>query len=60
MFIDEAWIFVKAGNGGSGCRSFEKMHGKRYGRPTGGDGGGGEGLDLGGEHEVLEVPVSDA
>jgi len=41
MFIDEAWIFVKAGDGGSGCRSFEKMRGKRYGRPTGGDGGSG-------------------
>lgn len=40
-FVDEAWIFVKAGNGGSGCRSFEKMRGKRYGRPTGGDGGSG-------------------
>ncbi len=41
MFIDEAWILVKAGNGGSGCGSFEKMRGKRYGRPTGGDGGSG-------------------
>ena len=41
MFIDEAWISVKAGNGGSGCRSFLKMRGKRYGRPTGGDGGRG-------------------
>lgn len=41
MFIDEAWIFVKAGDGGSGCRSFQKMRGKRYGRPTGGDGGSG-------------------
>ncbi len=40
-FIDEAWIVVKAGDGGSGCGSFQKMRGKRYGRPTGGDGGKG-------------------
>jgi len=40
-FIDEASIFVKAGDGGNGCRSFERMRGKRYGRPTGGDGGRG-------------------
>ena len=41
MFIDEAKIFVKAGDGGGGCRSFERMRGKKYGRPNGGDGGRG-------------------
>ncbi len=41
MFVDEATISVKAGNGGNGCRSFERMRGKRYGRPNGGDGGRG-------------------
>ena len=41
MFVDEARIFVKAGNGGSGCRSFERMRGKKYGRPNGGNGGSG-------------------
>jgi len=41
MFVDEARIFVKAGSGGNGCRSFEKMRGKKYGRPNGGSGGDG-------------------
>jgi GTP-binding protein len=41
MFVDEAKIFVKAGNGGAGCRSFERFRGKKYGRPNGGDGGKG-------------------
>ncbi len=45
-FIDEAWIYVKAGDGWRGCRSFEKMRGKRYGRPTGGDGGSGGNIVL--------------
>ncbi|MBU4375885.1 MAG: GTPase ObgE [Candidatus Omnitrophica bacterium] len=46
MFIDEAWIYVKAGAGGDGCRSFENMRGKRYGRPTGGNGGEGGNIVL--------------
>ncbi len=41
MFVDEARIFVKAGNGGGGCKSFESIPGKKYGRPNGGKGGGG-------------------
>lgn len=41
MFVDEAKIFVKAGDGGGGCKSFEKIRGKKYGRPNGGDGGRG-------------------
>lgn len=41
MFVDEAKIFVKAGNGGNGCTSFERFRGKIYGRPNGGDGGRG-------------------
>lgn len=41
MFVDEAKIFVKAGNGGNGCTSFEKVRGKKYGRPDGGNGGRG-------------------
>ena len=41
MFVDEARIFVRAGNGGGGCRSFEKIPGKKYGRPNGGSGGKG-------------------
>ncbi len=41
MFIDESTISVKAGNGGNGCRSFERMRGKKYGPPNGGIGGKG-------------------
>lgn len=41
MFVDEAKISVKAGNGGNGCRSFQKIAGRHYGRPTGGCGGKG-------------------
>ncbi|MEA3306007.1 MAG: Obg family GTPase CgtA [Candidatus Omnitrophota bacterium] len=41
MFVDEARIFVKAGDGGRGCKSFERMRGKKYGRPNGGIGGNG-------------------
>lgn len=52
MFIDEAWIYVKAGNGGSGCRSFEKIRGKRYGRPTGGDGGEGGNIVLAADNNI--------
>ncbi|MFH1791537.1 MAG: Obg family GTPase CgtA [Candidatus Omnitrophota bacterium] len=41
MFIDSARVFVKAGSGGSGCTSYERQKGKKYGRPDGGNGGDG-------------------
>lgn len=41
MFVDEAKIFIKAGDGGAGCKSFESVRGKKYGRPDGGNGGKG-------------------
>ena len=41
IFIDEARIFVKAGNGGKGCESFYRDKYTRYPRPDGGDGGRG-------------------
>lgn len=40
-FVDEARIFVKAGNGGKGCESFYQDKFTRYPRPDGGDGGKG-------------------
>ncbi|MFA5060381.1 MAG: GTPase ObgE [Candidatus Omnitrophota bacterium] len=40
-FVDEARIFVKAGNGGKGCESFYSDKRTRYPRPDGGDGGKG-------------------
>ncbi len=40
-FVDEAKIFVKAGDGGKGCRSFYRDKYSRYPKPDGGDGGRG-------------------
>lgn len=40
MFVDEAVILCKAGDGGKGCQSFDRRNPRRP-RPTGGDGGPG-------------------
>lgn len=41
IFVDEARIFVQAGNGGQGCESFYRDKYMRYPKPDGGDGGKG-------------------
>ena len=41
MFIDEARIFVKAGDGGDGCNSLYRDRVNRIGTPDGGPGGDG-------------------
>ncbi len=41
MFIDEAKIYVKAGDGGNGCHSFYRDKYQRRGIPDGGNGGRG-------------------
>jgi len=41
IFVDEARIFVQAGDGGQGCESFYRDKYMRYPKPDGGDGGKG-------------------
>ncbi len=52
MFIDEATIEAKAGDGGNGCHSYEKMKYKPKGRPDGGNGGRGGSIILIGSSTV--------
>jgi GTP-binding protein len=40
-FVDQAKIFVKAGDGGKGCSSMYRDKYMRWGKPNGGDGGKG-------------------
>ncbi|HUP04267.1 MAG TPA: GTPase ObgE [Bryobacteraceae bacterium] len=52
MFIDEARILVKAGDGGNGCLAFRREKYVPRGGPSGGDGGrGGDVVMVADEHE---------
>lgn len=41
MFVDEARVHLRAGDGGAGVTSFKKVRGKPRGKPEGGNGGDG-------------------
>lgn len=41
LFVDQAKIYVKAGDGGNGCQSLYRDKWNRKGKPDGGDGGKG-------------------
>jgi GTP-binding protein len=41
VFVDEARVFVRAGDGGAGVVAFRKLRGKPRGKPEGGSGGAG-------------------
>jgi GTP-binding protein len=51
-FIDEARIYVRAGNGGDGAMSFRREKFVPYGGPDGGDGGRGGDVILRATHNV--------
>ena len=51
MFVDQAKIYVKAGDGGNGCVSFHREKYVAAGGPDGGDGGkGGDVLFVADDH----------
>lgn len=52
MFIDETVIHVKAGDGGNGCFSYERLKYKPKGGPDGGDGGRGGHIYLQGSSNI--------
>lgn len=52
MFIDEAEIYVKGGDGGNGCVSFRREKYEAFGGPDGGEGGKGGDVILRAVHGV--------
>lgn len=55
IFVDEARIFVHAGDGGQGCESFYRDKYMRYQRPDGGDGGRGGDIVVQASRSVLTL-----
>lgn len=57
MFIDEAKIYLKAGNGGNGCVSFRREKYIPNGGPDGGDGGNGGSVILKATRHVNDLSL---
>ena len=51
-FLDEAKIYLKAGDGGPGCVSFRREKYVEFGGPDGGDGGKGGDIILKGNSQL--------
>ena len=51
-FLDQAKIYIKAGNGGSGASSFRREKYVEFGGPDGGDGGSGGSIILESERNL--------
>jgi GTPase len=55
LFIDEAIIQVKAGDGGNGSAAFRREDGVPHGGPSGGDGGDGGSIILVADHTLTSL-----
>jgi GTP-binding protein len=55
MLIDSVKVYVKAGRGGKGCRSFYRDKYTRYGIPNGGDGGDGADIVIQADFHLLTL-----
>lgn len=55
VFIDEAVVYLRGGDGGAGVAAFAKIRGKPGGRPNGGSGGPGGAVVLQADHSVASL-----
>ena len=58
-FLDQAKIYIKAGNGGSGSASFRREKFVEFGGPDGGDGGDGGSIIFEAERNLNTLLILD-